>query len=91
MGDAGPRIALNGRVVEGLGALVEAMEASRPAADAPVPRVDLMIEKTVPYQDVIDLMDAVRDAGFGKFSLLTLAADVRLQRSGTAAPGPPAG
>lgn len=36
--------------------------------------VDLRIDKTVSYQDVIRLLDTVRDSGFPKFSLHTLAA-----------------
>jgi biopolymer transport protein ExbD len=49
-------------------ALVEraGAEAGRP--------VDMRIDKTVPYQDVIRLLDTVRDSGFPKFALHTLAA-----------------
>lgn len=36
--------------------------------------VDLRIDKTVPYQDVVRLLDTVRDSGFPKFALHTLAA-----------------
>jgi biopolymer transport protein ExbD len=45
-------------------------QMSGPAAIQPV---DIQIDKAVPYQDVVAVMDAVRDAGFPKFSLLTLA------------------
>jgi biopolymer transport protein ExbD len=45
-------------------------QMSGPAAKQPV---DIQIDKAVPYQDVVAVMDAVRDAGFPKFSLLTLA------------------
>jgi biopolymer transport protein ExbD len=41
--------------------------------------VDILIDKTVPYQNVISLMDSVRDGGFPRFSLLTLSP----ARSGT--------
>ena len=35
--------------------------------------VAIRIEKSVPYQDVVAVMDTVRDAGYPKFSLYTLA------------------
>ena len=54
---------------EDLGSSLVAM-----SAEAEVPRVDLQIDKAAPYQDVIKLMDTVRDSGFAKFSLHTLAA-----------------
>lgn len=47
--------------------------AERAAAGGSRP-VDLRIDKTVPYQDVIRLLDTVRDSGFPKFALHTLAA-----------------
>jgi len=89
--DTGPEITLNDRPVEGLAGLAEAMNEFKPAADAEAPRVDLLIEKTVPYQDVVDLMDTVRDAGFARFSLLTLAPDRKDQRAEAAPTRPPAG
>jgi biopolymer transport protein ExbD len=69
--DGNPVIKLNDEPVAALSNLKEAMEAViKPDQN---PRVDIRIDKTVPYQDVISLMDAVRDAGFPKFSLQTLA------------------
>ncbi len=63
---------LNDRKLDGFEALGGALVAM--AAEGEAPRVDLQIDKTVPYQDVIKLMDTVRDSGFAKFSLHTLAA-----------------
>ena len=89
--EAGAEITLNDRPVEGLAGLAEAMNEFKPAADAEALRVDLLIEKTVPYQHVVDLMDTVRDAGFARFSLLTLASDRKDQRAEAAPTRPPAG
>ncbi|MCX5662379.1 MAG: biopolymer transporter ExbD [Planctomycetota bacterium] len=58
-----------------VGELVHLGQAMRTAADpAQNPRVEIRIDKATPYQDVISIMDAVRDAGFPHFSLLTLGA-----------------
>jgi biopolymer transport protein ExbD len=71
MKDAQPEITLNSQVMASLDKLGEALrQMSGPAAKQPV---DIQIDKAVPYQDVVAVMDAVRDAGFPKFSLLTLA------------------
>lgn len=75
--DGAAVIMLNDAVFNSLEALRTAMTDQRPGEGQPLPRVDLLIEQSVPYQDVVNLMDAVREAGFGKFSLLTMA------------PGPP--
>jgi biopolymer transport protein ExbD len=65
-----PNIMLDSQVIATLGDLGSAMKASGAGKDKPV--VNVRIEKAVPYQDVIALMDVVRDAGFPKFALLTL-------------------
>lgn len=70
-----PNIVLNDAPMEGLPGLMATMQSMKPAEGEALPRVDLMIDQTVPYQQVIELMDAVREAGFGKFSLLTLVPD----------------
>ena len=67
--DGKPQVTFNGQSVASLEALGAAMRASN-SKEKPV--VNLRIEKAVPYQDVIAVMDVVRDAGFPKFSLLTL-------------------
>lgn len=73
--DGKTELKLNDNVVASMDELGSAMRA---ASDPKLsPRVDLRIDKTVPYQDVISLMDAVRDAGFPKFSLLTLGQENR--------------
>lgn len=64
-----PAIRLNDQAVEGLDKLASAMKAG--ADPKQKPRVDIRIEKDVPYQDVVSVLDTVRDAGFPKFSLLT--------------------
>lgn len=66
-----PEITLNSQSLSDLDQLGAAMRQL--AAGAERPPVDIQIDKTVPYQDVIAVMDTVRDAGFPKFSLLTLA------------------
>lgn len=68
--DAKPQITFNAEPIENLKALGDTMKASANGNERPV--VNVRIEKTVPYQDVIAVMDVVRDAGFPKFSLLTL-------------------
>ncbi len=64
-------IALNDTPVPSLAELTTRMKAKRTGEK--VQPVDIRIEKTVPYQQVVAVIDAVRDAGFQKFSLLTLA------------------
>jgi biopolymer transport protein ExbD len=66
-----PELKLNEKVLGGLGELGQAMKSTVKPEDSP--RVDIRIDKTVQYQDVVAVMDSVRDAGFPKFSLLTLA------------------
>ena len=71
MKDNQPEITLNTQVMASLDKLSEVMrKMSGPASKQPV---DIQIDKSVPYQDVVAVMDTVRDAGFPKFSLLTLA------------------
>lgn len=70
-----PTILLNDEPVGELTKLPDAMSAL--VTSDQKPRVDIRIDKTVPYQDVISLMDTVRDAGFPKFSLQTLAGGSR--------------
>ena len=70
--DGQPHILLNNDEVPDLAALNERMAQLGGKLKAK-PRVDIRIEKTVPYQEVIDVMDSVRDAGYPKLSLLTLA------------------
>jgi len=68
--DGKPDITLEAQPVATLEALGPALKTSGSGKDKPV--VNVRIEKNVPYQDVIRVMDVVRDAGFPKFSLLTL-------------------
>lgn len=72
-----PEITLNEQALTSLELLGPAMQSL--AGDEKTP-VDIQIDKGVPYQNVIAVMDTVRDAGFAKFSLLTLA------RKSTSAP-----
>ena len=65
-------IALNNSPVASLDELATRMKAARIDSKTIMP-VDICIEKTVPCQHVVSVMDAVRDAGYLKFSLLTLA------------------
>ena len=69
--DGRPLISLGDQLVASLDELETKMKSL--AAGAPPCPVDIRIEKTVPYQDVIALMDSLRDAGYPKFSLLTLS------------------
>jgi biopolymer transport protein ExbD len=65
-----PLITLNGEMMaslEKLGARMKAWEGEERQ------EVALRIQKEVSYQEVIALIDTVRDAGFPKFSLHTLA------------------
>jgi len=67
-----PLITLNAQPVDSLdrlGRMLTKMAAGR----SKTPPVDIQIDRTVPYQDVVALIDTVRDAGFLKFSLFTLA------------------
>jgi biopolymer transport protein ExbD len=70
--DGQPEIQLNDAQLDGLASLGGAMHTA--AGDDQQPQIALRIERTVPYQDVVALMDSVRGAGFSKFSLLTLPA-----------------
>lgn len=64
-------ITLNAQTLASLDKLGDALH--RMSGPATIQPVDIQIDKAVPYQDVVAVMDAVRDAGFPKFSLLTLA------------------
>ena len=66
-------IMLDSQLVANLEALGPALKASGDSRKDK-PTVNVQIEKSVPYQEVIAVMDVVRDAGFPKFSLLTLEA-----------------
>jgi biopolymer transport protein ExbD len=68
--DGHANITLDDQSVATLEALGPALKATGNGKEKPV--VNVRIEKAVPYQDVIAVMDVVRDAGFPKFSLLTL-------------------
>lgn len=68
--DGKPNITLDTQPVASLEALGEALQSSGSGKAEPI--VNVRIEKTVPYQEVIAVMDAVRDAGFPRFSLLTM-------------------
>ncbi len=69
--DGKAELKLNGKPVTSLEDLAAMMKASgKEAASA---RVDVRIDKNVPYQEVIAVMDVLRGAGFPKFALLTLA------------------
>ena len=67
-----PLITLNSKQMVSLEALSAAMKAA--GAGVKKPAANVQIEKTVPYQDVVALMDVVRDSGYPKFSLLTMQA-----------------
>jgi len=68
-----PVITLNAETVPDVESLVSALRVLRGNPEKPQSRLDIQIDRTVPYQDVIRLMDAARDTGFPKFSLQTLA------------------
>ena len=65
-------ITLNATPVQDLGALGKAIEVLYRPGDETKHRVDIQIDRTVPYQNVISVIDTVRDAGFPRFSLQTL-------------------
>jgi len=69
MDNGQPLIALNGERLPGLEALAEKMKNWEGEGRE---EVAIRIEKSVPYQDVVAVIDTVRDAGYPKFSLLTL-------------------
>ena len=62
---------LNGKPIDGLGRLAAAMQKAAPPATGP--KVDIQMDRQVRYQDVVKLMDAVREAGYTKMSLGVLA------------------
>ena len=66
-----PDLRLNGKAIAKLDQLGQAMRAI--ADPAQKPAVDVQIDRTVQYQNVIRVMDAVRSAGYAKFSLDTIA------------------
>lgn len=68
-----PRITLNDRSLESLEALHKAMPRLQGVNGDAAQPVDVLIDRTVPYEEVIALLDTVRDAGYPRFSLLTLA------------------
>jgi biopolymer transport protein ExbD len=70
--DGKAELKLNGKQVGSLDDLAAQMKAAGDPANSP--RVDVRIDKEVPYQEVIAVMDVLRGAGFPKFALLTLSA-----------------
>ena len=72
MKDGTPEITLNAAPVQDLEALSQAIQALRQPGDETRHRVDIQIDRAVPYQNVISVIDTVRDAGFPRFSLQTL-------------------
>jgi biopolymer transport protein ExbD len=68
-----PVITINAEPVADMDSLVPALRILRGDPQKPQARLDIQIDRTVQYQDVVRLMDAARDTGFPKFSLQTLA------------------
>jgi biopolymer transport protein ExbD len=68
-----PAITLNAEPLADVNSLVPALRVLRGDPQKPQARLDIQIDRAVPYQDVVRLMDAARDTGFPKFSLQTLA------------------
>jgi len=66
-------ITLNAEPIADVESLVQAMTILRGDPRKPQVRLDIQIDKLVPYQDVVRLMDLARDSGFPKFSLQTLS------------------
>lgn len=66
-----PSITVNAESVDGMEQLVTLLRDRRGKGEQP--RMDIQIDRAVPYQDAVRLMDAARDTGYPKFSLLTLA------------------
>jgi len=69
-----PAILLNAEPVEDVTSLVAVLRVLRGDSMSPQDRLDIQIDRAVPYQDVVRLMDVARDTGFPKFSLQTLSA-----------------
>ena len=65
-------ITFDGEPVRDLPHLAEIMHALRTDA-ADQPRVDLQFDRSVPIQDALRVIDTLRDSGFPKFSMVTLA------------------
>jgi len=68
-----PLITLNAEPIADVDSLVQALTVLRGDPSKPQVRLDIQIDKLVPYQDVVRLMDLARDTGFPKFSLQTLS------------------
>ncbi len=66
-------ITLDAEPVDDLDGLRTLLRGRLASAGDGQPPIDIHIDRAVPYQDVIAIMDAVRDAGFPRFSLQTLA------------------
>ncbi len=75
-----PVITLNAEAVADVTSLVSALRILRGDPQQPQSRLDIQIDRTVPYQDVVRLMDTARDTGFSKFSLQTLAPSLGTSR-----------
>ena len=65
-------ITLNNVVMPSLDQLTAALQKRRPTDPKDI-TVDISIENTVSYDKVIQVLDAIRDANYYKYSLLALA------------------
>lgn len=70
--EGGPVITLNTTPVTDLEALSSSLREFQRPGDETRHRVDIQIDRNVPYQNVISVIDTVRDSGFPRFSLQTL-------------------
>lgn len=68
------QITLNTEPIADIGKLGDALRGIQTPADAPQPPVDVYIDQAVPYQNVIAVIDAMRDAGYPRLNLEALAA-----------------
>lgn len=73
--DGKPVLNLNSEPVVDLDRLAVLLRQRR--GEGEQPRVDIQIDKSAAYEDVVRLMDTARDTGYPKFSLLTLAPAAR--------------
>ena len=70
--DGAAQITLNTDPIADVGELSDALRGIQTPADAQRPQVDVRIDKAVPYQNVIAVIDAIRDAGYPRFRLPVL-------------------
>ena len=74
--DGKPLVKVNDQAIEGgIASLGEALQ--KVADPSKNPPVNVMFDKGVPMQDGVNIIDAMRDAGFQHFSLQTVAANAR--------------